>query len=79
MRAEIKDSELEQVSGGTVVFSKDYNMVGFSTMNTSFPLKNCTYREAANYVEDLLDENKGMSNAEFDAFAKKMLKAKGWI
>lgn len=79
MRQEINENEVEKIVGGTVILSKDYNTVAFSTTRQKFSLQNCTYRQARDYVEDLKDENPGLSNAEFDALAMKKLQAKGWI
>ena len=79
MREQINDQEMENVVGGTVIISKDYNNIGFSTTREKFDLKNCTFKQARNYVDDLLEEHPEMSNAEFDNFVKNAFKAKGWI
>lgn len=79
MKMEINENELEKVSGGTVIISKDNMHVGFSTMGEKYDLKNCTYKQARDYVDDLLDQNPKLSDAEFDALAKQKLQAKGWI
>ncbi len=71
--------DLDNVVGGTVVISQDYMAVGFTTTGEKYDLMNCTYKEARNYVEDLLEANKNLSNAQFDALVKKELKNKGWI
>ena len=79
MREQINDQEMENVVGGTVIISKDYMNVGFSTTREKFDLKNCTFKQARNLVDDLLEENPNLSNAEFDQLAKKTLQSKGWI
>ena len=79
MREQINDQEMENVVGGTVIISKDYNNIGFSTTREKFDLKNCTFKQARNSVDDLLEEHPEMSNAEFDNFVKNAFKAKGWI
>lgn len=79
MRQQLNEQAMEQVVGGTVIISKDYMMIGFDTTQEKFNLKNCTYRQARDYVDDLLDSNPGLSNAEFDTLVKNGMKAKGWI
>ncbi len=79
MKKELIDNQLEEVVGGTVIISKDAMKVGFSTMGQMFSLKNCTYRQARNLVDDLLDANPNMTNSQFDQYCKKELQAKGWI
>ena len=78
MKKELNDFELEQVSGGTVRIN-DQMRIGFTTLNEAFDLKNCTFRQARDFAEDLLDANTSMSNAEFDAFCKQQFQNKGWI
>jgi len=79
VKKEIFDNELDNVVGGTVIISRDYMIVGFSTTREKFNLVNVSYKDARNFVEDLLDEHRDMSNAEFDAFCKETLFANGWI
>ncbi len=79
MREKLNDQELEQVVGGAVIISKDYMNIGFSTTKEKFNLKKCTYREARNYVDDLLDDNPNLSNAAFDRLVKKKFHDRGWI
>lgn len=79
MREELNEQALDQVVGGTVIISKDYMTVGFSTTREKFSLKNCTFKQVRNYIDDLLEENPNLSNAAFDKLAKDNLKAKGWI
>ena len=79
MREQLNEQDIENVVGGTVVISKDKMAVGFSTTKEKYSLKNCTYKQARNLVDDLLDDNPNLSNAEFDQLAKKTLQSKGWI
>ena len=79
MRTEIKDNQLDNVVGGTVIISKDYNVIGFTTLGEKFNLVGVDARTARNFVEELLDANRDMTNAAFDAFCKEQLQAKGWI
>ena len=79
MKKEINDNELENVVGGTVIISNDYHNVGFSTLGEMYDLKNCTYKQARDFVDDLKAENSKLTDAEFDALAKQKLQAKGWI
>lgn len=78
MKKELNANELEQVSGGTVRIN-DRMQIGFSTLNEAYTLKNCTFREARDFAEDLLAANQTMSNSEFDAFVKQQLIDKGWL
>lgn len=78
MKSELKDNELEQVNGGTVVFSNIYNAVGFSTLGQKYSLT-CDWQTARNYVEGLLADHPEMSDSAFDAYAKQQLQAKGWL
>lgn len=79
MKMQINDNELENVVGGTVIVSRDYMNVGFSTLGEMYSLKNCTYKQARDYVDDLLADNPKLTNEEFDKLAKQKLQAKGWI
>ena len=79
MKKELNDSQLEQVVGGTVVISSNYMRDGFITTKESYALKNCTFREARNFAEDLWDENKELSDAQFDQLCKQKMAEQGWI
>ncbi len=79
MKKELNDNQVEQVVGGTVVISANYMRIGFVTTKESYSLKNCTFREARNFAEDLLDANRQMSNAQFDQYCKQQMAEKGWI
>ena len=78
MREMLNEEAMEQVVGGTVVLSEDKMMVGFTTTGEKFSLK-CAFDDAFSYVRRLKSENGSMSNAEFDAFVRDNMKAKGWI
>lgn len=79
MREQLDEQLLDNVVGGTVIISKDYMVVGFSTIQEKYNLKNCTYKQIRDYIEDLLDDNPNLSNEEFDLLAKQNLQSKGWI
>ena len=64
MKKELIDEQLEQVTGGTVIISKDAMMVGFDTLGEMYNLVNCTYRDARNFRDDLIDAHQDMNNAE---------------
>lgn len=78
MREELKDFELDQVTGGTVIFSNIYNAVAFSTLRQKYSLK-CNWKTARNFVEELLEAHPEMSEAAFDAFAKEQLDAMNYL
>ena len=79
MRHELNNADLDKVVGGTVIISKDYMKVGFNTLGEMYDLKNCTYREARDYRDDLIEQNPQMSNTEFDKFCKAKFDERGWI
>lgn len=78
MREELDMNELEYVTGGSVVIS-DIGRVGFSTLGKKFKLQNCTWKEARNYAEELLDDNPQMTDKEFDQFVMNKFIELGWI
>ena len=78
MKQILDDPQLEQVAGGTVVFSNVYNAVAFVTTQEKYNLT-CDWKEARNYVEELLEQHPEMSDAAFDQFAKQQLVNKGWL
>lgn len=79
MRSEINDNQLEEVVGGTVIISKDYNNIGFTTLRVKYDLIGVDARTARNKVEEWLDAHRDMTNAEFDAYCRDQLGALGWI
>ena len=78
MKKELQDTELEMVTGGTVIVS-DLGKVGFTTIGKKFKLKNCTWKEARDRAEELLDQNPNMSNADFDQLVMQEFLSNGWI
>jgi len=79
MRKELSDIDVEQAVGGTVVISKDFMKIGFSTLGVRKKLKNCTFRDARNKVDDLYEANPGLSDQEFDQLVKDSFEQLGWI
>ena len=79
MKTELNDNQLDEIVGGTVIISKNTMKIGFSTTGERFKLQNCTYRDARNLMDDLLEANPNMSNAAFDKYCKQQFKNKGWI
>ncbi len=79
MRQQLNEEVMEQVTGGTVVISKDKMKVGFTTLGEKYSLQNCQYRDAVSFIDELWESNRGLSDADFDQLAKKSLQAKGWI
>lgn len=79
MKNELNDTQLDNVIGGTVIISEDYMNIGFTTLREMYNLKNCTFKDVRNFVGDLKDENKGLTNAAFDVLCRDELKARGWI
>jgi bacteriocin-like protein len=78
MKKELNNSELNEVVGGTIIISEDYNNIGFTKLGEMYDLK-VDYYTARNYVEELKRENKTMSNAAFDALCKSKLLELDWI
>ena len=79
MKRELNENQVDLVVGGSVVISANKMKVCFTTMAQAFPLHNCTYREAYNYVDQLLDENPNLNNEQFDQFCYERLREIGWI
>ena len=79
MRKELDELELDGVTGGCVVISKNKMMIGFSTTGEKFNLTNCSYNQARDYRDELLEANANMSDEAFDKYCKQMFQAKGWI
>lgn len=78
MKKEILDNELDQVVGGMVHLSGNTNTVEFTTLGETYKLK-CPYKDARSELLSLFADNGEMSEAEFDAYVKKIFAAKGWI
>lgn len=80
MRKELNDMELDAVTGGTVNLSEELGMVQFTSMGRTFMLnKNVPFKEIRNCMLDLYDDNKHLSDAEFDRLVAKTFRAKGYI
>ena len=79
MRKELEDAQMDNVVGGTVIISKDYMNVGFSTLGEKYNLKNVTYKDARDYRDELIEQNPQMSNSAFDKFCKQKFFDRGWI
>jgi len=79
MRKELEDAQMDNVVGGTVIISKNYMNVGFSTLGEKYNLKNVTYEQARDYRDKLIKENPQMNNATFDKFCKQQFHDRGWI
>jgi len=79
MRMELNDGQLEKVVGGTIIISKDAMVVGSTALNQMYNLKNCTYREARNLMDDMLEENPNLSNKAFDELYISQLRTNNWI
>ena len=65
------------MAGGQVVLVKDTMRIGFSTLNERYDLK-CSWSEARNLKNDLLDAHSDMSEAAVDELCKKEFKSRGW-
>lgn len=79
MKTELNENELDNVNGGTVIISKNSMRIVFDTQGVSKKLRNCTYKEARDYRDELMDENPNMPNSQFDAFCMQAFRNKGWI
>lgn len=79
MKQELNEQELENVVGGTVIISQDYMVISYTTIGKKKQLRNCSYRQARDYVDDLFDQNPGLSGQEFDQLCYDKMKAKGWV
>lgn len=81
MRQEIKETELEEVVGGTVKISESRMKIKFTEIcgSTSFQLKNCTFSEATVLAATLYGQYASKSAAEYETACKAAFEAKGWI
>ena len=79
MRKEIGMEDLEMVNGGVVYLSKDYMKVGFSTLNQTYDLKNCSFGQAYALADSIYEQYKDQGNSVVDQQTKKAFQAKGWI
>lgn len=80
MREEIKQEDLEVVTGGRVNVDASTLTVTFSTYGKAWTIKNgVDPRDVRDTVNRMLDDHPEMTEKEFDAFAAKTLRSKGWI
>jgi len=79
MKFELDDKMVEDVTGGTVILSKDAMKVGFSTLGEMYDLKNCTYKQARDLRDDELDKGLGLNNLEFDKHMRDLYRELNWI
>ena len=79
MRELLNEEAMEKVAGGTVIISRDYMVVGFSSTYERYNLVNCTYKEARDLADDLWESNQSLGDADFDALVKSAYEARGWI
>lgn len=79
MRLELNDEMMNDVNGGTVVISKNTMNIGFTTRGEKYALKNCTYRQARDLRDDLLEAHPELNNSQYDNLVYQEFKKKGWI
>ena len=77
MREEIKDLELEQVTGGRYWINTNKKRVAWDNVSGSYALKNCTVYQAQEAMDGLIGKYK--TQAEYDQACFNLLKSKGWI
>lgn len=73
----LSDEELDQIAGGTAYICGNSSRIGFSTIDTIYTYKNCTYQEIRNLCESFI--GKYATEEEFDAACVAALQEKGWI
>ena len=80
MKEELFGEDLESIAGGAVHISASTGIVTFTSVGKGYTIKNgVTAQQVRSFVNNLLDANPGMGEKEFDIFAAKQLRAKGWI
>ena len=79
MRTELNMDNLEQVNGGVVYLSKDWMKVGFSTLQETYDLKNCTFGQAFALADSVYEQYKDQGNSVVDQKTKEAFANKGWI
>ncbi len=79
MKEQINEQDIEQVTGGTVVFNKRWGNVSFSTTGDKYTLKNCSVDDAWSLVERLRETHRNLSEEEFDNLIRTTFEGKGWI
>lgn len=79
MKMELNDEMMENVTGGTVIISKNTMNVGFSTLGEKYKLTGCTYKEARDLRDDELEKDLGLNNLEFDKHMRQLYADRKWI
>ena len=78
MREELRDNEVTEVTGGTVVLSIPLRMICFNSIPLNYRIKG-DGKEMRNRLLELYDENETMNEKEFDLMVMNEFLAKGWI
>ena len=78
MRQEISDNQLDTIVGGTTCLSESQNRISFTTLGCGYELK-CDFKTARTFLVGLFAEYPDMTEKEFDTFARKQFRAKGYI
>lgn len=79
MKQEINDQDLENIVGGTVIISRDYMVISYTTIGKKKQLRNVDYRTARDFVDDLYEANPNLTGQEFDQLCYDRMHAKGWV
>ena len=79
MRRPLDEHEVDQVIGGTIIISYDYNNICFSSLKEKFDLKNCDFEAARAFVDELRAQNPGANGPAFDQLVKAAFEEKKWI
>jgi len=72
MKTLVDENMMEDVTGGTVIISKQTMNVGFSTLGEKYHLEGCTYQQARDLRDDELEKPLGLNNREFDIHMKNL-------
>lgn len=78
MRPQIDDDRIDEVVGGTACLDRSANRISFTTLATGYELK-CDFQTARSFLSGLFIQNPDMTEEEFDKFARKQFKARGYI
>ncbi len=78
MRQELNDNQIDEVVGGTTCLSETANRISFTTMGIGYDLK-CDFATARSFLIGLFAQYPDMKEEEFDRFARKQFRAKGYI
>lgn len=79
MKKELKDQELENIVGGTVIVSGDKMRVGFTTLNEKYNLKNCTFDQVMGVIYSMYGQYTDTTGVSFDTAVRSALFDRGWI